>query len=627
MLLFLSVIALFLGPITYRILQRQPSWLDLLDSFIFVTISGLVIFDILPELLSRGGMLCIILMAAGIFMPSWIEKHFHKSSAQAHQTTLFLAVAGLVLHAGIDGTALAIGSKDQTAWLLAIGVLLHRFPVGLTIWWLLYPQYGRKLPLIILCCMGVATLLGAFYAQSSMISDTAWITWLQAFIMGSILHIVIHRPYLQPHKKDPALESKYVEGIGSILGLFILSAILLPHWLGYLGSNHESHQNAPIYQTRHRTNETVSHDQKEISVSLNNNRQDSDSKSTQDEKSAITFVRFSNLALKIAPFLLVAYFLSSLMHYFNPKRLYTPRRGSKQFLKESLRGVAVGLPLPICSPAATKMHQTFLKQGANQTFATAFLIATPIIGFDSLSISLPLLGGQFFILRILLAIIFAVTIAWLLGRHFKKVIILFKVENCQHIAPSSNIISTIKHAYQHQLDHTAPWVIFGCALAATLSATHDWVFFEQALWLQIIVMIIIAFPFALCATGITPIIAILLLEGLSPGAGIAFLLIAPTISIDLLKQLKEQQGFFAAASLSLLMFIGAFVIGLVLNQYISTMPLQWFNRDTHGYHWLQYVSLILICILYLGSLLRRGARSFIEELIPKSLLKHDHYMK
>ncbi len=624
MLLSLSVIALFLGPLTYRILQRQPSWLDLFDSFIFVTISGLVFFDILPELLNRGGIICVVLMALGLFIPRWIEKHFHKSAQKTHQTTLFFAIAGLVLHAGIDGTALSASTENQTAWLLAIGVVLHRFPVGLTIWWLLRPQYGRKLPLIILSCMAISTLVGAFYAQSSLLSHALWLTWLQAFIMGSILHVVIHRPYFQTHKQTPAIENKYVAGIGSIFGIIILSAILLPHWLGYLGHNHQLNQQTPIYQTSNKQNQTSSHKQNEITLSSHNNNQLANENRTQEDKTALTLVHFSNLALKIAPFLLLAYFLSALMHYFNPQRLYTPTRGSRQFLKESLRGVAVGLPLPICSPTANKMHQTFLKQGANQTFATAFLIATPIIGFDSLSISLPLLGEQFLILRLVLAFIFAVTIAWLLGRHFNKVIIPTKIENCQHIAPSSKIISAIKQGYQHQLDHTAPWVIFGCALAATFSATKNLAFFEQALWLQIIVMIIIAFPFALCATGITPIIAILLLDGLSPGAGIAFLLIAPAISIDLLTKLKDQQGFFAAASLALLMFLGAFIIGLVLNQYIKTVPLEWINRETQGYHWLQYISLILICILYLGSLLRRGARSFIAELIPKSLLKHEH---
>ena len=165
----------------------------------------------------------------------------------------------------------------------------------------------------------------------------------------------------------------------------------------------------------------------------------------------------------------------------------------------------------------------------------------------------------------------------------------------------------------------------GWVLASALSAGSAWAFFDQALWLQVLVMILVAFPFALCATGITPVIAILLLSGLSPGAAIAFLLIAPAISLELLKKLKQQQGFFAAMSLALLMLGGAFVIGLGINQYIDVITLPWLGQHQGDYSWWQYGSLGVIVVLYLVSLLRRGARHFIAELVPNSLLKGPHH--
>ena len=271
MLLFLSIFALFLGPVTYRLLQRQPAWLDLLDSFIFVTISGLVLFHILPELLHSGGVTVLALMALGLFAPSWIEKYFHKAADKAHQTTLMLGIAGLVLHASIDGSALIVNASDHTGWLLAIGVLLHRFPVGLTIWWLLRPQYGKKLPLIILFCMAVATLMGALFAGTALTQiNDLWLTWFQAFVMGSILHVVIHRPYLHSHKHDhKEKEDKYIAGIGSILGLIVLAAILLPHWLGYIEHNHGQDIQ---HSTQHNQETTLTHDDENHahSAELNN---------------------------------------------------------------------------------------------------------------------------------------------------------------------------------------------------------------------------------------------------------------------------------------------------------------------------------------------------------------------
>lgn len=630
MLLTLSILALFLGPVTYRLLQRQPGWLDLLDAFIFVTISGLVLFHILPELLHQGGIVVLALTGLGLLAPSLVEKYFHKAANQALNTTLFLGVLGLVLHASIDGAVLLAEQGNQTAWLLALGVLLHRFPVGLTIWWLLRPQYGAVLPFTVLISMSVATIAGAYYADLSVAQlDGQVLAWFQAFVMGSILHVVLHRPYLRHHKKhqsQDAKEYKYAAGVGSTLGLLALGFVLLPHWLGYIEHNHPE---SPVSES----SEIIPHEESVDSKSqlhgdqvLLEDQQHiiEDDLLHQQHNTAVTLINFSKLALYSSPMLLIAYLLSGLMHYFKPTLNVLPEQGSPGYFKDAMKGVMYGLPLPVCSPAASKMHQQLLGLGANQTFATAFLIATPIIGFDAILISIPLLGEQLLLLRIGFAIIFAALVAWVLGRHFKNPISAAAAKRCQGGKSSSRFISAIKQGYQHQLDHTAPWVIFGWALAATLSATPAWAFFDQVLWLQVLVMVAIAFPFALCATGMTPIIAVMLIAGLSPGAAIACLLIGPSISLDLLKQLRHQQGYFAAFAFAMLMLVGAFLIGLILNQYIHVLPLPWLGEHASDFTWWHYLSLGIILILYFASLLRRGARAFIAELLPKHLLAHKH---
>lgn len=702
MLLLLSILALFLGPFTYRLLQRQPGWLDLLDAFIFVSISGLVLFHILPELLHEGGLLVLVLTALGLLAPSLIEKYFHKAANKAHNTTLFLGVLGLVIHSSIDGTVLLADQANHTEWLLALGVLLHRFPVGLTIWWLLRPQYGIVLPSIVLVCMSAATVLGASFAELSMTQlDGEVLAWFQAFVMGSIMHVVLHRPYLHHHKNQATevKEHKYAAGVGSFLGLIVLGVVLLPHWLGYIQHNHDhdAHStqkptalNAEEVHEQHHEDESHAHieqhigndgeqahtheeehagnhddeiharggehlghhdDKADVSEEGHSGHHEEEVNAHDEEHSvnhddathahednvavsdalhqehntALTLVNFSKLALYSAPMLLFAYLLSGLMHYFKPTINVLPAIGNKSYFKDAVKGVLYGLPLPVCSPTASKMHQQLLGLGANQTFATAFLIATPIIGFDAILISIPLLGEQFVLLRILCAVIFAGVIAWLLGRHFNNPISSVVAQSCQGNQTSSRFIAAIKQGYQHQLDHTAPWVIFGWALAATLSATPAWAFFEQVLWLQVLVMVLISFPFALCATGMTPIIAVMLMAGLSPGAAIACLLIGPSISLDLLKQLRLQQGYFAALAFAMLMLVAAFLIGLSLNQYIDAFPLPWLGELASNFYWWHYASLGIILILYFASLLRRGARAFIAELLPKSLLAHHHH--
>ena len=138
-------------------------------------------------------------------------------------------------------------------------------------------------------------------------------------------------------------------------------------------------------------------------------------------------------------------------------------------------------------------------------------------------------------------------------------------------------------------------------------------------------MVLIAFPFALCATGMTPVIAVMLIAGLSPGAAVACLLIGPSISLDLLKQLRLQQGYFAAFAFAMVMLVTAFLIGLSLNEYIDAFPLPWLGELDADFSWWHFASLAIILVLYFTSLFRRGARAFIAELLPKSLLEHHHH--
>ena len=595
----------FLGPLMCRLLQRQPGWLDLLDAFIFVTISGLVLFHILPEVLHDGGLIVLVLMALGLLAPSWVEKYFHKAAHQAHQMTLFLGVLGLVLHASIDGSALNVDISNQTAWLLALGVLLHRFPVGLTVWWLLRPQYGRLLPLSILSFMSIATVLGALFSEYSLAQlDAQWLAWFQAFVMGSIMHVVLHRPYLKSQASREEKENKYAAGVGSVLGLVVLGALLLPHWLGYAQHEHahahtvsttldtqsdpsnigddenlllvddhhehvdndvdEHHEHGAFEAIGHVDNDGDEHHEHGTFEAIghvdNDGDEDhehsafeaighvdndgdehhehgafegiehehvadehgSDDHAMDEYKTAQTLSNFIQLALYTAPLLLIAYFLSALMHYFKPAYTLLPKQGSQGFAKDSGKGLLYGLALPVCSAQANKMYQQLLKSGVNQTFAIAFLIATPIIAFDSLLISLPLLSLEMVGLRILLSAIFAFLIAYFLGRHFKNISVQQTTPENFEKQSGSRFLASIKQGYLHQLDHTAPWVLLGWALAATLSANSAWAFFDQALWLQVLVMILVAFPFSLCATGVTPVIALLLMAGLSPGAGMAF---------------------------------------------------------------------------------------------------------
>ncbi|SQD79534.1 permease [Moritella yayanosii] len=616
-LLFLSIATLFLGPYLCKFVGSKSDRFAFFDSFIFVSIGGLVLFHILPELLETGGIAVLGLMLVGLFGPGMVEKVFHKVAKQTHSITLILGVFGLVLHALTDGGALAI-EEDQTAYLLAIGVVLHRFPVGLTVWWLLRPHYGRALPLAVLTAMSVATVAGTWLGGELIAHDSGnWLIWFQALVMGSILHVVFHQPYKQEYGKETQRD-KFAAGTGSLIGAACLLAVLLPHWLGYAPHDHDS-EDVAISQT------TIS----QITVSSELHADDLAGQAHGSE-TAETLLRFVSLSLHAAPALLVAYLLTWLINFVKPAFNMVGQLRSTSSVVGALKGTLIGLPLPICIPDASGMYKQLIKAGCGSALAVSFLVASPVLGFDALLISLPLLGVEWVGIRLVMAIILAVTLGLLIGLLFKK----HDLNTDTSATPeqlkqsTSRLKHAFEHGFTHLIDHTAPWVLFGLIAAATFTPTIGWQFLQQAPWLQVVLAIMIALPFHFCATGITPVLAIMLIAGVSPGAVVAFSLVGPTLNLDLYRFIKDNQGKHIAVAVVMAIVTVALLLGLGIMYWVPELPKPWLTLAPHWQDdWWRYVSLVIVTVLFAISLLRRGARSFMLELVPHSFRRakpHHH---
>ncbi|MCL1124038.1 metal transporter [Shewanella surugensis] len=233
-----SCIALLLGPVFYRFFTTGTGLQKGLDGFIFVSLGGLVLIHILPELLEHGGLLSILFLFIGMWGPSASERLFHKYSNLTHNITLFLGVSGLLLHTLTDGGAMVLAQQAGNSSLLALGVILHRLPIGLAIWWLLKPQVGTRWAIAVLTAMMLLTSVGYFAGEQLLahlsLDNTVY---LQAFVTGSILHVVIHQPHAHS-KPDHQGKYEYQAGIGSLLGIGLLFGLML---MGSDGHEHNHH--------------------------------------------------------------------------------------------------------------------------------------------------------------------------------------------------------------------------------------------------------------------------------------------------------------------------------------------------------------------------------------------------
>lgn len=597
-LLLIGVAVLLLGPLLYRLVQRRPGWMALTDSFVFVVIGGLVLFHVLPELIAAAGWPVLPLTLLGLVGPTLIERLFENAARRAHSLTLLLGVAGLCLHEFTDGAAL-ISDGGELHLLLALSIILHRVPVSLTVWWLLRPAYGRLLASMVLLSMMAATLAGGLLGGEILAHlDSQPLALFQAFVIGSILHVVFHRP----HSDRSFDEARNMEGAGSLLGVVAVVLILLPHWLG---QGHDHHHEAPVPVV------AVAPSDGQLAVEHEHAHEHEHERPLAAPvvaDSALAAVhRFVDLTARVAPPLLLAYLLAALVNYLFPSRLLMRSR-SGSALAEALRGALLGLPLPVCVPAVAKLQPLLARAGASAPFTLAFMVASPILGFDAVLVSLALLGWQLTLARLLLAVVLVVAVGYLVSRlvSHKPGLVLPLAEPSR----SERLSAALREGYGHLIDHTAPWILFGLVIAATLAPTPGWQLLADApLWIYALVLLL-ALPLHWCATGVTPIVAVLVVAGLPLSAALAFLLLGPAINLGLLQFIRQQYGLAVAASLVAVVVTVAvgggllWPLPLVLALDLSQPPASW-----------QYLAAALLALIIAISLFRQGARAFSGELL------------
>ena len=346
-LLLLGFGALAAGPLLVWLLRSHQWSTVALDSFCLLTISGFALLHLLPESAEQAGWMVLPLAMLGFILPSIAERTLHHGHPGMRKTVIALAICGIAAHATLDGLFLNVGGMmhaghehEGTHELTAWAVILHRIPEGLGIWWIVPRTLGR-LPAVAITLVSVAATLFGFYLGGSMLDPASQnaLALLQSLLVGSLLHVVLHAHI--PAPREPG-RIHVASVFGAAVGVCVLWFVIHDHFP-------EREHGGPL----------------EI---------------------------FLRLAIESAPALLFAYLLVGLCHAFLPSNwLRSMTRGPK--LTQALRGVAIGLPLPVCSCGVVPIYRELIKQGAAMAAAIAFLVATPELELAAVMLTWQLMGG------------------------------------------------------------------------------------------------------------------------------------------------------------------------------------------------------------------------------------------
>jgi uncharacterized protein len=569
-----SIAALLVGPLAARMLRARRGALVCLDGFVLVGLLVLLGFEVLPEALAEAGGYAALAAAAGFVLPSLAERRLTRFRLSP---MVVLALAGLAVHGLLDGAALAAAehhhSHGHNEVMLAFAVVLHRLPMGLFVWWTVAP-YSRPGAWMVLGIEAAATAVGFIGAGPllAVLPQTA-LAVFQALVAGSLVHVIVEHGPVRPESG----QERMLAGVGAAVAGVILVALAA-----------------------------------------------SDPGMTRIDYELDAERAFLALALESAPALLIAFSLAGMATALvGARSARWLRRGGSG--TQALKGVAFGLPLPICSCGVLPMYQSLLRAGVPTAAGMGFLIATPEIGIDAILLSVPLLGPEMAALRVAAAALVAIAVGALLGR-WLRVPEVAEVPVSASTAPlSTRMREGLRYGLVELVDHVGPWIVVGLGIAALVEPMLDASYLtglNRALTVPL--MAFIGIPLYVCASGATPLVAVLMHKGLGAGAAIAFLLTGPATNVTTFGVLRRLHGRRAALAFGLGVAGLACIIGWLVDGFVELPPLDLHDVAAEGASVVEVVALVLLGLVFLASLLRQGPRGVLAQVLNPHDENHHH---
>ena len=532
MQLVASILALGVGPILDTTSRPGGPARAALDAFTFVAMLGLILGNIIPEAFARAGWMALGVAVLASFGPTFFEQRIRGLAERAHSAAIALGATGLIVHGTFDGMAL-VDLGGNSGWnALAIGVVLHRVPAGLTLWWLFRPRYGRLRAQLILAGLAVTTVAGFIGAESLKGRVTESQEGLfMALVGGALLHVVMHRTGHATRQEQNTLRRQ-----GALVGA-VLGAVLL-YWMSEAGGHFHPGIQEGLDEHVH----------------------------GGGTHTGAFIEAFHTLLRESAPALVIAFTMAGLIQVFLPKSSVRWMARGGHF-KQALKGMIFGLPLPICSCGVVPVYRSLATRGVPVAAGLAFLVATPELGIDAVLLSMPLLGSRMTIVRVVAAALVALFTAWMIARlkvdsgNSREADDIEELESEEELS----LLAAAKIGWVKFFDSTAPWIVMGLVIAAVAQPLLPVGAFDGIPhWLQVPLFAVIGMPLYVCASAATPIVAVLLIKGVSPGAALAFLLTGPATNVTTFGLLKSLHGRKLA-----LTFVAAIIATTVSLGWIS----------------------------------------------------------
>ncbi len=353
------------------------------------------------------------------------------------------------------------------------------------------------------------------------------------------------------------------------------------------------------------------------------------------------------LLREMAPYLLFGFLIAGILNVVIPKNKIYNHLSGRSFWA-TLKAAIFGVPLPLCSCGVIPVAAYIRKEGAGKGATISFLSSTPTTGVDSILATYSLLGPVIAIIRPIAAF-FAGILGGSLTNIFDKqdketkIVNGFSCNLCSDTKPHSHsvgekIASAVRYGFLDLIEDVGKWIIIGIIIGSVISYLVPASFIERYLGNPILaypIMLLISIPMYICATGSIPIAASLILKGMTPGAGLIFLIAGPATNAATLSFVGGKLGKRSLFSYLISIIITGLLFGSILD-FIWKMTGKSLTIFSGGMKmlpsWVMTSSAILLLILlmkaFLWKLITRKKLAIKEEdmehifIVPDMSCKH-----
>lgn len=311
---------------------------------------------------------------------------------------------------------------------------------------------------------------------------------------------------------------------------------------------------------------------------------------------------------EMSVYLLLGFLFAGILHVLVPQQLFS-KYLSKNSWSSVLYATLFGIPLPLCSCGVIPTGMALYREGASKGSVVAFLIATPQTGVDSIIATYSLLGLPFAVIRPIVALCTAMFAGLTTNIFTYKDIpptAINKKENKQEkLSLTQKIKNVFRYGYVEMMEDIGKMLMFGLIVAGLISyfvPDNFFMIFGNNTILTMLLVLIVAIPMYVCATGSIPIAIALMMKGMSPGTALVLLMAGPAANIASMLVIGKVLGKKTFALYLTTLIIGAITSGLIIDNFL---PATWFdvsNFAMAGHHGGHFYNFKIICSVILLAL-------------------------